>query len=156
MKLLQQEAHMKDHNPHDPLNMIGEAYERLIELAMKNLHIQDGKKNAHSTTPHSNRISQFSSDILHRDSKQLRHPVYDQEFLVLLFTNILRTAADKTTMELNHLKQCKKLSDEFHSDELVDASTYYCDHCGSPNEISLPSYLEKCINCGHTTFRKLH
>ena len=147
---------MKDHNPHDPLNMIGEAYERLTEIAMRNLHIQDGLKKSKLILASSNRRPQSELDSLLMDPKKLSHSPYHQDFLKLLFTNILRNAADKTIVNLNYFQKCKKLCDEFHTEELVDANTYYCDHCGWPNEIELPSFLEKCQNCGHKTFRLLH
>ncbi len=146
------EAQMKDHNPHDPLNMIGEAYERLIELTMRNLHIQDGKK---SSLP-GDTLDHSSSNNPIRNNKTINHTPYDQEFLLLLLANILRNAADKTTLELNFLQKRKKLNDEFHAEELVDASVYYCDHCGSPHKVVSPSLLEKCKTCGHSTFRKTH
>ena len=42
---------MKDHNPHDPVNMIGEAYELFVERAMQDLHVRDGTDSKNPSKP---------------------------------------------------------------------------------------------------------
>ena len=137
---------MKDYNPHDPLNMIGEAYERLVEITMRNLHIRDGKKE--STQPSSAHPDKFSKASHHID--------FNQEFFLLLLTNMLRSAGDKTTLELNQFRKRKRLSNEFHANDLVEANIYYCDYCGTAFKLKFPNVLHKCQSCGYSTFKKTH
>ena len=147
------EVIIKDRNPHDPLNMIGEAYELLLEKTMHNFHIIDGKD-----TPLD------SKENLHIKNRSFDHKITAQddkssvntELLKLSIVNAIRNTADRTTMDLIQLQSQKKLPNEFHAEELVNKGTLYCDHCGTPVELFIPSFLEKCHHCGYTTFRKLH
>ena len=144
---------MKDHNPHDPLNMVGEAYERLVEKTMANLHIKEDKIN-----------KELPKTIRRLDYKSIVHPqphpgnwnTINREFVKTSLLNLLSHAADQTTLELKQLRELKRLPDEYHTGELVNAGTLYCDQCGIPYELELPDFLGKCENCGNTTFRSQH
>ena len=135
---------MKDHNPHDPVNMIGEAYENFLENTMHNLHIEDGK------TPSSQPVSIRRLD----HASTISSPALDQEFIKASLINLLKHAGDQTRVNLFQLNKFKRLPDEYHEGELVQAGTLYCAHCDTPEIFTLPGFLEKCKNCGHTTFRK--
>lgn len=144
---------MKDRNPHDPLNMIGEAYELLLEKTMHNLHIIDGK-DVSSEDEESSRMKNKSFNT--KTTKHSTENSLNTELLKLSIVNVLRNTADRTTMDLIQLHAQKKLPNEYHADELVNKGTLYCDHCGMPVELLMPSFLDECHHCGYTAFRKLH
>ena len=148
---------MKDHNPHDPLNMIGEAYELLLEKTMHNLHIIDGKsisandeQNHHMTLHVKN--NPFSVSTTRHDTQN----PFNASMLKLSLVKLVINSADRTTIDLLQLQSNNLLPDEYHAEELVSAGTLYCDHCGMPVEYTMPSFLETCRHCGYNTFRKLH
>ena len=144
---------MKDHNPHDPLNMVGEAYERLVEKTMANLHIKEDKIN--KEIPQTIRRLDYNS-IMHAHPRPTNWRTINRDIVKTSILNLLSHAADQTTLELKQLREQKRLPDEYHTGELVNAGTLYCDHCGVPYDLELPDLLGKCENCGNTTFRTQH
>ena len=146
---------MKDHTPHDPLNMVGEAYERLVEKTMANLHIKENKIN--KELPKTIRRLEYKNIIYPQmTNNDSDWHTFDKEFVKTTLLNMLSHAADQTTLELKQLHDLKRLPDEYHTGELVNAGTLYCDHCGMPYELELPNFLGKCENCDNTSFRTQH
>lgn len=87
---------MKDHNPHDPVNIIGEAYELLLEKTMHDLHVHDGVDDS---------ASQASADKTSINANQnYMHWIEDKKFLLKnTALDYLGEAADGTTVTLRRL-----------------------------------------------------
>jgi hypothetical protein len=146
---------MKDYSPHDPLNMVGEAYEQLVEKTMANLHINETRTD--KTIPHTIHRLDYSSIVrTPREKTGQDIPAINSSIAKATLLDIVSHAADQTTLELNRLRNLKRLPDEYHSGEQVNAGTLYCDRCGMPHEMELADLVGKCDNCGNTRFRTQH
>lgn len=85
---------MKDHNPHDPVNIIGEAYELFLEKTMHDLHVQDGKEPAESSAHPSSKTTNNS----------YAHWIENKKFLLKnTALEYLGDAGDETTITLRRL-----------------------------------------------------
>ena len=93
---------MKDHNPHDPVNMIGEAYELLLEKTMHDLHVHDGVASTKSPQ---------SATQTNMPNNTYTHWIENKKFL---FKNTaleyLGDAGDETTITLRRLNHPQRSS----------------------------------------------
>ena len=111
---------MKDHNPHDPVNIIGEAYELLIEKTMRDLHVQDGTKPASS----SNSVRRLNNPY-NTDSKK-SYWLENKKFLIKNSAlDFLSHAGDKTTIELKRLNDSQSHLDKPDENENYDMNKVY-------------------------------
>ncbi len=91
---------MKDHNPHDPVNMIGEAYELLLEKTMHDLHVHDGTDSTKTAQ---------SADQTDAPSNTYMRWIENKKFLLKNTTlEYLRDAGDETTVTLRRLNHPKR------------------------------------------------
>ncbi len=103
---------MKDHNPHDPVNMIGEAYELFVEKTMQNLHVRDGTG---FTKPS---ISTHSAIKPNPAPSQKSLWIENKKFMLENSAlEYLRHAGDKTTITLRQLNQAPSASDKLEKNE---------------------------------------
>lgn len=134
---------MKDHNPHDPVNMIGEAYELFVEKTMHDLNVHDGTD---STKP---------SSAIYRITKpepatiQASLWIEDKKyFLKNSALEYLRHAADVTTITLRRLNQIQTISgkhDENEHDSPNDSSGQ-CANTSIRSTKNNSHQYKKCIN----------
>jgi len=88
---------MKDKSPHDPLNMIGEAYELCLEKVIHGLHIQDG------APPHKATISvKLSSNHQPKDTPPDWVDL-EKDIIKASLLELINDAGDKTTVALKRL-----------------------------------------------------
>ena len=112
---------MKDHNPHDPVNIIGEAYELLLEKTMHDLHVSDGTA---STEP-----SKFSYPVIPSYAQtQKSHWIENKKYLLKnSVLEYLRHAGDKTTITLRQLNHSQNTPDKPDENETNMGKTW-CRH----------------------------
>lgn len=164
--------------PKDPAEVMGQAYERLLETAMK-----DAEKLEHKTGPalHDlidkareklSELGEFTEEELEKASEYLKRDLRDAaEYLVetgedlkswlgfdikLLEDRMAEAffkAADQTTVELNLLREQAELAG-YHTGEVVGPGTLVCDNCGEELHFHKPGHIPPCPKCGGTTFHR--
>ena len=102
---MNKEADMKDKSPHDPINMIGEAYELLLEKTMHNLHLNN---TASVSVPVDSKPHAQSHQTKTHGSDWLES---GKEFFKLSALELLGGAGDKTRLELKRLANSHKTKD---------------------------------------------
>ena len=119
---------MKDHNPHDPVNMMGEAYKLFVEKTMHDLHMREGKG---STKP-----SKFIHRVIKPNIALTQKSFWIENKKYILKNSALeylRHAGDDTIITLRRLNQIPSLVDkpdennapnQWHGDNAINASIY--------------------------------
>jgi len=140
---------MKDHNPHDPVNMIGEAFELLTEKTMHDLHIQDGTKPASSS-----KSIRRLSDPYNTDSKK-SYWLENRKYLIKnTALEFLSHAGDKTTIELKRLNDLQSQLNKADENENYDINKLYGINI---NYMARPVIKTKTPNykkCNNKAFRR--
>jgi len=141
---------MKDPNPHDPINMIGEAYELFVEKAMHDLHVADGKDSTKPAKP-IYRLTNPSDTIT-----QQSNWIENKKFLIKNSAlEYLGHAGDKTTVTLKRLNQIPSASDKSDKNE-KNISNKLPDHSvinTSPYSAKYNAHQYK--KCHNKSFRRL-
>jgi hypothetical protein len=101
------EASMKDHNPHDPVNIIGEAYEMLLEKTMHDLHVHDGiESSSPSESIHRVAIPSYAHTQEPHWIEEKKHQLKNSTL------EYLKHAGDKTTIALRRLNLSRSTPDK--------------------------------------------
>ena len=170
---------MKDKTPHDPLNMIAEAYELLLERTVDELHkveevaapkihhlIDDAKEKAIELEELTHEEADKLADFVKRDlqhaakyitntDEEFKHWFgFEKDVIKTSLLDLFTRAADRTALELRQLKENLSLPDEYHSGEYTGLGTLYCDKCGNPIQFKQPAKIPACPNCANTTFKR--
>ena len=170
---------MKDKMPHDPLNMIGEAYELLLERTVDELHkvekiaapkmhhlIDNAKEKAieleELTHEEANSLANFIKRDLHHAAKHIgstdgefKHWLgFEKDVIKTSLLDLFTRAADRTAVELKQLKEQLLLPDDYNTGEYTGLGTLYCDKCGTPIQFKQPAKIPKCPNCANTLFKR--
>jgi len=170
---------MKDLKPpKDPVELMGQAYERLLETAM-----EDVEKLEHKTGPalHAlidkareklSELGEFTEEELDKVSEYLKRDLRDaaeylaetgEEFKDWLgfetrligdrLAELFARAADQTTVELNLLREQAELAG-YHTGEVTGPGTLVCDACGEELQFHRPGHIPPCPKCGGTSFHR--
>ncbi len=170
---------MKDHTPHDPLNMIGEAYELMLERTMDEFHkaeqvaipklhrmIDGAKEKAvkleELTLDEANELASIvkrdlhhAADYIDATGKELKDWLgFEKDIIKASLLDLFTHAADNTVVELKQFKEQWLLPDEYHTGEFTGLGTLYCDKCGNSIQFKQPTKVPKCPSCGNATFKR--
>lgn len=170
---------MKDlEPPKDPAEVIGQAYERLLETAM-----EDARKLERKTGPalHElidkakeklSELGEFTEEELEKVAEYLKRDLIDaaqyiaetgEEFTDWLgfesrligdrLAELFAQAADQTTVELNLLREQAELAG-YRTGEVTGPGTLVCDQCGEELHFHKPARIPPCPKCGGTSFHR--
>ena len=170
---------MKDKTPHDPLNMIGEAYELLLERSADELHKVEDKAGPklHSaidrakdkavaleelTAEEAHKLANVVKRDLHHAAEHIDETGeglknwlgFEKDIVKTSLLNLFSHAADQTVIELKQLREQWLLPDEYHTGEFIGLGTLYCDKCGNPIQFDKPAEIPECPECGNKTFKR--
>ena len=170
---------MKDPLRHDPVDMVGEAYERMLERAMA-----DARKAGEHTAPALHRLIDTARDkaieleelsreeaeriaaYLKRDltdagefladtGDELKHWLgFETRLIENQLLDLFMSAADKTTVELLDLKEQARQASSYHAGEVTGPGTLQCDACGAKQHFHKPRRISPCPDCHATVFHR--
>ncbi len=170
---------MKDKTPHDPLNMIGEAYELFLERTVDELHkaedaagpkihhvIDKAKDKAVAleelTADEASKLAGVVKRDLHHAAEHIDETGeglknwlgFEKDIVKTSLLSLFSRAADQTIVELKQLRDQWLLPDEYHEGEFIGLGTLYCDKCGYALQFKKPGKIPKCPECGNSTFKR--
>ena len=170
---------MKDPLHHDPIDALGEAYEKLYEYVAKNLHdaenkteplfhtlLQEIKDKAGELKELSQNDAEKIADWVKRDMLDLANYFHETEhglkdwlgFETTLieneFLDLLLKSADQTTAKLLQLKVKTYLASAYHTGEIVGPGTLSCDHCYERLHFYSAGKMPPCPKCQATNFHR--
>lgn len=170
---------MKDlQPPHDPIEAMGEAYERLLETAMEDLHkveeksgpvlhrlIDQAKEKLLEAEEYTEEELDKVSDYLKRDLIDAADYLsetgsdfatwlgFDIELIEDRLKELFSQAADQTTVELLQLKmQAERRA--YHTGEITGPGTLICDNCEEKLHFHRISRIPPCPKCRGTRFHR--
>jgi hypothetical protein len=170
---------MKDPLRHDPVDMVGEAYERMLQRAMADFR-KAGEKTGpalHSLIDTARdkavELEELSREEAERVAVYLKRDLSDAaEFLVdtgeelrewlgfetrLIEGELLglfMRAADKTTVELLELKEKAREASSYQAGEVTGPGTLQCDACGAKQHFHKARRISPCPACHATVFHR--
>jgi len=170
---------MKDlQPPHDPIDAMGEAYERLLETAMDDMHqveektgpalhglIDKAKERLLAAEEYTEEELDKAGDYLKRDLIDAADYLaetgadfatwldFDIELIEDRMKELFSQAADQTTVELLQLKQQARQS-EYHTGEITGPGTLVCDTCGEKLHFHRVGKIPPCPKCKATRFHR--
>jgi hypothetical protein len=135
---------MKDHNPHDPVNMIGEAYELLLEKTMRDLHMQDSSptRNPSNSIRHLRESANGKSYWLETE----------KNFIKISILELLSHAGDKTTIELRRLSDTNNNQDNYVTKESSDFESSYESNPSNKDRFALKTKTPHYKTCSNKSF----
>ena len=170
---------MKDPLHHDPLDALGDAYEKLYEHVAKNLHNaekkteplfhklieevrekagkfkelseHDADKIAHWIKRDMTELTNYLSETGHelKDWLGFETSLVENEFLDLLLK-----AADQTTAKILEIKDRTYLTSTYHTGEIVGPGTLKCDKCMEHLHFHRAGKIPPCPKCHATNFHR--
>lgn len=145
---------MKDHTPHDPINIVGEAYELLLEKTLHDLHVQDGKS-ASKPLPLIHRLHKRDGDQNNLPESEISQWLEAEKDLIKTsIIELLQHAADRTTLELRRLNSLNQLPDELFSDKHSNMKKLHGDRSSPPVESARKIRTPQYKNCDNKSFRR--
>jgi hypothetical protein len=170
---------MKEPLRHDPIDALGDAYEKLYEHVASNYHnaekkteslfqklLQEVKDNASEMKELSEHDAEKIADWIKRDILDLANYLSDTErevkdwlgfetsLIENKFLELLLKTADQTTAKLLQLKAKTYLASEYHAGEIVCPGTFSCDNCEERVHIHRAGKLPPCSKCNATDFHR--
>lgn len=170
---------MKDPVHHDPVNIVGEAYELMLERAMEGFHkagektgpalhklIDKARDTAVELEELSREEAEKVSDYLKRDlTDAAEHLVetgdelkewmgFETRLIESELFQLFMRAADKTTVELLELKEKARQASSYHTGEITGLGTLSCDQCGEKLHFHKPGRIPPCPKCHATVFHR--
>ncbi|WJW76353.1 zinc ribbon-containing protein [Thiohalobacter sp. IOR34] len=170
---------MKDPLKHDPLDVLGEAYERMLERAMEDFHkaeektgpalhqmIDGAREKAVELGELSREEAEKVANYLKRDLAEaasyldetgrelkdwlgLETRLVESELL-----DLFMRAADKTTLELIQFKEALREASTYHTGEIAGPGTLVCDACGERLHFQRAGRIPPCPKCHATRFHR--
>ncbi len=172
---------MKDlQPPKDPIDAMGEAYERLLETA-----INDTRKLENKSGPALHKLideakqrlseaGELSKEEVERVAEYLKRDLLDaaayveetgEDFATWLgfdielvedrLKELLMQAADQTTVDLLELKEQAEARG-YHTGEYTGPGTLVCDNCSEKLHFHKVSHIPPCPKCKGTSFHREH
>ena len=164
----------------DPIEVLGEAYELLLEKSL-----EEAKKIKQKSAPTLHKLIEESSeklselgelteeqaekvsDYLKRDLNEAATYMQktgedfkkwlgiDLAMIEDYLFNQFKEAADQTTIELMKFKQSAETA-EYHTGEIIGPGVLLCDHCGEQLHFHQAGHIPPCPKCKHSVFHRLH
>ena len=170
---------MKDPLKHDPLDALGEAYEKLYEHVAKNLHdaekkteplfhklIEEVKEKAaklkgvseHDADKISHWIKRDLTDLtnyLHETGHELKDWLgFETTLVENEFLDLLLKSADQTIVKLLQMKDQSYLDSTYHAGEIVGPGTLACDNCQEIIHFHHAGKIPLCPKCKMPDFHR--
>ncbi len=171
---------MSDNKPvRFPTEGLGEAYEKLLLLAMKEarelqektgpaLHelIEDLSEKLSEAEQLTREEAREVAEFLKRDLREAASYMTDSgddfktwlamdtELVEDFLLDHLMQAADQTTVQLNQLRQIAETA-EYRTGELTGPGVLVCDDCGEQIHFSKAGHIPPCPKCTHTHFHRM-
>ena len=170
---------MKDPLKHDPLDVLGEAYELMLERALDDYHklekktrpklhelVDEAKEKAVELGELSREEAEKVADYLKRDLAHMSETLAETgedlkgwlgfETLLLedKILDMIRQAADKTTLELMEWRERAAEASTWHTGEIAGPGTLICDNCGEKLHFKRASRIPPCPKCHGTRFHR--
>jgi len=170
---------MKDPLHHDPVDIVGEAYERLLERAMEDFRKAREKTGPalhqliDNATDKAVELEELSREEAEKLATYLKRDLLDAaEYLAEtgeelsewlgMETRLIESelfelflgAADKTTVELLALKQKAKQATSYHTGEVTGPGQLACEQCGEKLHFQKPGRIPPCPKCHATVFHR--
>lgn len=170
---------MKQPSHHDPIDILGEAYEKMYERTTENLHkarekggqilhdiIHQAKDKAIALEELTEEDAAKVAGWLKRDmsdfidsladgENEIKHWLgFETSLLETAFFDLLLQTADKTTIELNALKESARLASTYHTGEITGPGTLLCDKCGAALHFHKTGKIPPCPKCHATTYHR--
>ena len=169
---------MKDlEPPHDMVDAIGVAYEKMLERAIENSHkvsdrtghfMHDAVDKAHERAVELNELSKDESarvaEYLKRDVEDAARYLQDtgddlknwlgfeREVFSDHMLSLFAQAADQTTLALQALSD--KARSNYATDDIVAPGIFVCTECGHRTQIKKAGVLPPCSVCMGTIFTR--
>ena len=170
---------MKDPLHHDPVDRVGEAYERMLERAMEDFRAVREKtgpalhKLIDKARDTAVELGELSGEEADRLSAYLKRDLTDAAgymaetgdelrnwlgFETRLIENkaleLFMRAADKTTVELLALKQQAQQASGYHTGEVTGPGMLVCDECGATLHFHKAGKIPPCAKCHASAFHR--
>ncbi|MDH5766794.1 MAG: zinc ribbon-containing protein [Gammaproteobacteria bacterium] len=166
--------------PRDPIEVLGTAYELLLEKALDEAHrlkdktgpvlhkIIDASSERLSelgelTEIEAEKISRYLKRDLIEAASYISETGDDLKKWLAIDTDIiedylleqLQKAADQTTVQLNQLKTSAENA-EYHTGEICGPGVLICDQCGKQLHFHRAGHIPPCPKCKNSIFHRLH
>ena len=167
--------------PHDPIDVLGQAYEKMFETVADDLQKAEDKSapvlkeliaNAKEKLTAAEEITEEEGEklagYLERDLVDLAGAIaengrelkdwlgFETVLLEDYFLNMLSQAADQTEVEWLKLKmQAAAERPTYKTGEVVAPGTFECVQCGEQIHLKKAGHLPPCPKCAHTDFKRV-
>lgn len=170
---------MKDPLHHDPLDTLGEAYEKMLERAMNNFHAAEEKsaqllhKLIDEARDKAIELKELSEEDAEKISTYLKRDIndaarylsetghelkdwlgFETALLESEVLDLLLKAADDTTLKLIQLKENAQQATRYHTGEITGLGTLVCDQCSEQLHFHRAGKIPPCPKCHATRFHR--
>jgi hypothetical protein len=170
---------MKDPLHHDPVDIVGEAYEAMLERVLDGFQKLGDKTgpavhklfdNARDKAVELGELSREEaeklSDYVKRDLTDAAEYLsesgdelqkwlgFETRLIEAEMLQLFMRAADKTTLELYKLKEKAEQASSYHTGEVTGLGTLVCDQCGEHLHFRKPGRIPPCPKCHATAFHR--
>jgi len=170
---------MKDPLHHDPIDVLGEVYEKMYEHVVVNFHHAKDKtvplfhKLTEEAKDKSVELNELSKDDAEKVSNWLKRDLiavasylskterelknwlgFETTLLESETLDLLLKAADKTTVKLLQLKKDTQQISTYHTGEITGLGTLVCDQCDEKLHFHKAGKIPPCPKCHATVFHR--
>ena len=170
----------KDPLRHDPVDVLGEAYELMLERVMADfrkakeksapvLHrlIDEAKEKAleleELTREEAEKVAEYikrdladAGEYLAETGGELKDWLgFETELIESSLLDLIMQASDKTTVELLKFKEDLELGPTYHTGEIAGPGTLICDQCGEQLHFRRAGRIPPCPKCHGTSFHRV-
>lgn len=170
---------MKNPQHRDPLDILGEAYEKMFERAIENFHTVEDKsaqllhRLIDEAREKAVELKELSEEDAEKISAYLKRDIYEissylsetghelKDWLGFETTlleseilDLLLKAADKTTLKLLQLKKQAQQGPVYHTGEITAPGTLVCDQCGEQVHFRKAGRIPTCPKCHATHYHR--
>jgi len=170
---------MKNSQHHDPIDALGEAYEKMFERAAEHFHNAEEKtgpilhklvdeakekaielkelsrEDADKLAGYLKRDLGDATDYLSETGHELKDWLgFETSLVESTLLDLMLKAADKTTLQLLKLKEDAKQASIYHTGEITGPGTLVCDQCGEKLHFHKAGKIPPCPKCHASNFHR--
>ncbi len=163
---------------HDPFDVLGQAYEKMYEHALRNFQKAEYKtaEVLHDLVDEARQVAEEIDGVSRDDAIKLAKYIkrdldeaadylgevgrdlrdwlgFESSLLEMAFVDRLLQVADQTTLEWLRLKQAAQQY-EYHTGEVTGPGTLVCDGCGETLHFHRAAKIPPCPACHATRFHR--